>query len=502
MLRRPGTSPLTYRQPGQIRFLGLDVAHFLILAAASLTGSALVLLLLNLFHIWTVLAYAVCLFIFVHLCLFSDHYVAFPGLISFIAAVELLLAPTLATSFPPSFHVYDMVLPLGSYLQYAIPATIALWIGLHWPVTRNLGTQMQWPQPSALSPRLRWAMDVMLIGGIALDTFIGSFPSSLFFLVTIVSSFRFFAALVWMITRTPGWTLRVTVVIAQLIVITSSYGIFYTLLQWTGFFVLMYGFRLRWRAKLALVLTLALMSTVMLQYVKADYRAYLRTENPDFVERISTLGRIALDQITGQNEQQVPVPFGDVLVRFNQGWIVSRIIDRVPRKVPYAGGDTIKDALIFSLLPRALFPNKPEGASRVLFARFTGLQLNSSTSMGLSVIGEMYANFGSWGGVLGTFVFGSLVGLAYARFVKLARKSPHWWAAAPIVLLAAIEPAWNLGDISNYIIKSALVLITLAFTIPTLRELLALEPIWRRKKVPTAVAVPRGRPSFDFRRAQ
>jgi hypothetical protein len=472
------------------------------LIAVSLTGSALVLLLLNLFDIWAVLACAVCIFIFVHLCLLSDHYVAFPGLISFAAAVELLLAPVLATSFPPSFHAYAMVLPLGAYLQYAIPATIALWIGLHWPVNRNLETLMQWPQPSALSPRLRTWMDVVLIGGIGLATFTESVPSGLFFLVNIVSSFRFFAALAWMITRTPGWTLRVTVVIAQLIVVTSAYGIFYTLLQWTGFFVLMYGFRFRWRGKLALVLFLALMGTVILQYVKADYRAYLRTENPDFVERISTLGSIALDQITGRNERHAAMPFGDVLVRFNQGWIVSRVMDRVPRKVPYAKGDTLKDALMFSLLPRALFPNKPEGASRVLFARFTGLQLNSTTSMGLSVIGEMYANFGYWGGVLGTFVFGSLVGLAYARFVRLARKSPHWWAAAPIVLLAAIEPAWNLEDISNYVIKSALVLITLASVIPTLRELLALEPFWSRKKGPALAAVPPVQPRFDLRRAR
>jgi hypothetical protein len=45
----------------------------------------------------------------------------------------------------------------------------------------------------------------------------------------------------------------------------------------------------------------------------------------------------------------------------------------------------------------------------------------------------MYANFGNWrGGV--DFVLGSLVGLAYARFAKLALKKTHWWAAAPIVL--------------------------------------------------------------------
>ena len=32
--------------------------------------------------------------------------------------------------------------------------------------------------------------------------------------------------------------------------------------------------------------------------------------------------------------------------------------------------------------------------------RFTGLNLTSTTSMGMSIIGEAYANFGSFGGFI------------------------------------------------------------------------------------------------------
>lgn len=496
----PSESPLL--KAGS-RLLGLETEDWLALIAVSFMGSALLLLLTNLvFNIWTYIACVVSLSIFMHLCLLSNRYVAFPGLISFVAAVEMLLAPVLATSSPPSFHLYDMAVPLGIYLQYAIPATLALWLGLHWPISRKLGAQMSGFQSNPLNARLRWWLDVILIAGTVLASFPETFPGSLFFFITVISSFRFFAALAWMITLTPGWKLRVAVVFAQLIVITSAEGIFYTLLQWAGFFVLVYGFRFRWRFKLALALTLALMTAVVLQYIKADYRIYLHSQNPNLVERVSAMANMARDQLVGSGEQHVPTTFGDVLVRFNQGWIVSRILSRVPSRVPYAAGDTIKDAVTYTIMPRALFPNKHEGASRVLFARFTGLRLESGTTMGLSIIGEMYANFGYWGGVLGTFVFGSLVGMAFAMFFKLSRQNPMWWAAAPIVLLAGIEPAFNLEDISNYIVKSALVLLVFSSVVPGIRELLPLKSIWSHKEKVRSVVMPRDVAGFGLRRSR
>jgi hypothetical protein len=453
--------------------------------------------------IWVAAACGLSVAIFVHLCLVADRYVAFPGLISFVASVELLLAPVVASDFPPTFHQFHMAVPLDTYLQYAIPATAALWIGLHWPLNRVLlATRLEWAQPSTLDPRQQRRLDVVLVLSLFLNSFARDFPPQVSFLVTILGSFSFFSALAWMLTRTPGWKVRVAIVMLQLIATASADGIFYVVVQWGGFFLLVYGFRSRWRSTLALALILATVGAVTLQYVKSDYRRYIGTRDASFVERVSVLGSMAWNKVIPKDDQPNGMIFGDVLVRFDQGWIVSRIMNVVPGKVPYAEGETIQDALMFTLLPRALFPNKPEGASRVLFARFTGLQLNSSTSMGLSIIGEMYANFGYWGGVVGTLVFGSLVGLAYAHFAKLARKSPHWWAAAPIVLLAAVEPAWNLEDISNYIVKSALVLFLLASAVPVLRELLPLKPIWRHKETPNSIAVSRERAGFDLRRTQ
>jgi len=486
------------------RFLGLSVNHWpMLLMLCAVAGLMLSILFAD-GDIWVASAYGLSVAIFVHLCLVADRYVAFPGLISFAASIELLLAPVVASDFPPtSFHQFHMAVPLDTYLRYAIPATTALWIGLHWPLNRVLlANHLELAQPAPLLPRQRKWLDFVLVLSLILNSFAKDSPPQLFFLVTILGSFGFFAAMGWMLTRTPGWRVRVTIVMVQLIATASADGIFYLVLQWGGFFLLVYGFRSRWRSRLALALILATVGAVMLQYVKSDYRYYIATSDPSFVERVSTLGRMVWNKAMMEDQRPNQTTFGDVLVRFDQGWIVSRIMNVVPHKVPYAEGETIKDALMFTLLPRVLFPNKPEGSSRVLFARFTGLQLGPATRMGLSIIGEMYANFGYWGGVLGTFVFGSLLGMAYARFATLAFNSPHWWAAAPIVLLGATEPAWNLEDISNYVVKSALVLIILSSAIPELRELLKLKPIWRREKPATAVAMPGELPSFDLPRAR
>ena len=101
---------------------------------------------------------------------------------------------------------------------------------------------------------------------------------------------------------------------------------------------------------------------------------------------------------------------GDTLVRFNQGWIIARIMTHVPAAEPYAMGQTLVDAAIFTVVPRFLVPSKRDGASTELFFRFTGIKLPPNTRMGLGVIGEFYANFGVLGGVLATFVYGCMMG--------------------------------------------------------------------------------------------
>ncbi len=168
--------------------------------------------------------------------------------------------------------------------------------------------------------------------------------------------------------------------------------------------------------------------------------------------------------------------FGDTLVRFNQGWIISRVMVHVPKVQPYARGQTLTDAAVFSIVPRFLFPDKSIGVSQEFFLIYTGVTLPHGTTMGLGIIGEMYANFGFGGGIAATFIYGVLLASVFCFLAGRALVNPLWWAVGSVVLLPAAEPGINIEDIANHVVKASIVLMILWRVLPPLRLLLSTAP--------------------------
>ena len=57
-----------------------------------------------------------------------------------------------------------------------------------------------------------------------------------------------------------------------------------------------------------------------------------------------------------------------------------------------------------ALIPRIFFAEKPVAGGQAYMAKYAGMFL-SGTSMDLGYAGEMYANFGYWGGLVGCAVY-------------------------------------------------------------------------------------------------
>lgn len=415
--------------------------------------------------------------VFGHMCMTAARNVAFPDLIAFACCLQWVVSPWLATMFAPRIPIFRMTLSADDYLRYAVPATAALWLGLHLPSARHLAQRWSTSNVEPLDKRLRWGLDATIVVGLVMVTYADSIPPALGFLAYLISSFRFFAALAWMVTGTPGWRLRVGLVMIHLAAIMSTAGIFYLVIHWGGYFLLVHAFMKGWRWRLAAVFAVGFLGIGLLQEVKPAFRvalSELQVTGP--ADALSTLGTLMYERATGGEALSARSEFGDFLVRFNQGWIIARIMTEVPKAEPYAGGETVVDAAIFSIIPRPLFPFKREGASRELFERFTGIQLFRTTRMGLSIIGELYANFSIVGGVISTFIYGSLMGMLFAWFGRRAELNPVWWAAAAIVLLPCVEPGFNLEDIANHVVKATVVLFVVRKTVPVVRGLLAATP--------------------------
>src|SRR3984893_2284210 len=183
-------------------------------------------------------------------------------------------------------------------------------------------------------------------------------PSSLAFLAYLLSAFRFFAAMGWMVTETPGWHIRVGIVFALLVVEVTALGEFYLVVHWGGYFALVYAFMRHWRWKLGAAVVLGLLALVLLQKIKPAYRAKIGAESYGPAGAVKLFAAMMWDRVRGENQNEVEGDFGDTLVRFNQGWIISRVMVHVPKVQPYARGQTLADAAVFSIVPRFLFPDK------------------------------------------------------------------------------------------------------------------------------------------------
>jgi hypothetical protein len=405
----------------------------------------------------------------------ARRFVAFPDLIVAAACLQWIVAPWLAVEYPSRMVVYHMTLPIDAYLRYAVPATIALWVGLHLPASRIMSTTWALPETEQLSKALRRTLDMAIVIGLITDVYSDYVPPQLAFFGYLVASLRFVGALGWMITKTPGWMIRVLGVMLHFVATQSAGGgMFYLVVHWGGYFLLVYGFMKRWRMTMAVALIAGIMGLGLLQTVKPSFRDSLIEERPSGpVEAFTRLTSMLWERVRQGSAIDPDADTGDTLVRFNQGWIIARIMTHVPAEEPYAMGETLTDAAIFTVLPRFLFPNKREGASTQLFLRFTGIKLPPNTRMGLGVIGELYANFGMVGGVFATLLYGGMMGLILLFFADRAQKNPLWWAVAPAILLPCVEPGFNIEDVSNHIVKGSVVFAIIWKLCPPVQRLLA-----------------------------
>ncbi|HEY2150139.1 MAG TPA: hypothetical protein VGH34_04980 [Vicinamibacterales bacterium] len=423
---------------------------------------------------WPALGIGFTMLVVGHLCLTARRYVAFPDLIASAACLQWIIAPWLSETYQPTLATFRMQLPADEYLRYALPATVALWVGLQLPASRRLSKTWEMPDIGFLSSRVQRLLDLLIVAGLVADFYVDFAPIQWAFLAYLISSFRFVGALGWMVTRTPGWQWRVGFVLVHLTAVQSTGGLFYLVVHWGGYFLLVYAFMKRWRWQMAVALAVGLIGLSLLQSVKPTLRVSIaeqEVKSPiDSFQRLTTLlwERVRTGQIVDPETNP-----GDALVRFNQGWIISRIMKHVPDEQPYAMGQTISDAVVFSIVPRFLVPSKLQGSSQKIFTLYTGSELIGGTRMGLGIIGEFYANFGQWGGVVGTFVYGLAIGGIFLFFADKAQRNPLWWAVASTVLLPSVEPGFNLEDILNHVVKAAIVLLIVWKLFPPMQRLLA-----------------------------
>jgi hypothetical protein len=153
----------------------------------------------------------------------------------------------------------------------------------------------------------------------------------------------------------------------------------------------------------------------------------------------------------------------------------------MPSEEPFVHGETLWGALEAAALPRIIAPDKLVMNGRVNMERFAGHDMVGDTTMNIGFAGEMYANFGDWGGVLGCGCYALMLGLFFRWAAVLAQKSPFWWAIAVYCGHWGFKAETDVGGVLNYVVKSVVLVFVVTLLMPAMRnELLGKSPKTRR----------------------
>jgi hypothetical protein len=142
-------------------------------------------------------------------------------------------------------------------------------------------------------------------------------------------------------------------------------------------------------------------------------------------------------------------------VRFNQGWLVAETMRLVPSKFTFGNGEPLLEAVEASVIPRFIWPDKPEAGGKANLKRFWGFNLvGFSTNIG--TLGEAYANFDRIGGIIYLFFYGLFFNLGLSLILRRAEKWPTLILWVPFLFFTAISVETDLLSTMGALVKSAI----------------------------------------------
>ncbi|HEY8733682.1 MAG TPA: hypothetical protein VIL90_03885, partial [Puia sp.] len=140
-------------------------------------------------------------------------------------------------------------------------------------------------------------------------------------------------------------------------------------------------------------------------------------------------------------------------VRMNQGWLVAVTMKRVPARYPFGYGESMWESVEAAFIPRFLWPEKPNAGGKVNLKRFWGYVIKGY-SMNIGTLGEAYANFDVYGGIIYMFLYGLFFNFCLSSILKLCEKRPTVILWLPYLFFYSISVETDLYTTMGALIKS------------------------------------------------
>ncbi|MCC6287126.1 MAG: hypothetical protein IT249_04515 [Chitinophagaceae bacterium] len=356
-----------------------------------------------------------------------------------------------------------MPVPESNYFSFALPALCAFNLSLCWPINgKNYSDEgiKLFAAIEKIKLSLRRIPRIglfLMITGVVTFLFIEMVPTVLKFIVTLIY-FTSFAGLMY-VYFSPGFRNKTLLIILFAIFIVGNAirsGMF-TIVAYMGitiFSVLFIGQKTTLLKKVFMFL-LGATSLLMIQSVKQAYRKVVWKEN--FAGNKAVLfANLMADRITSTENLISPDNFFPIYYRTNQGFNIALVMKRIPRVQPYDKGNRLAITFASSLVPRVLWPDKPEAGGKFNMEYYAGVKLRGwSTNVG--PLGEAYGSFGVTGGIIFMFFLGAFIRWSYKMVFVVAQSVPLIILWIPVLFYQVTYSAESdTLQIFNSLFKSAL----------------------------------------------
>lgn len=428
-----------------IRFVSLLICLLLICLTGSSVGESL----------------AVAVFCYCALR-FVEHIstrIAIPECIAFVGALEILLVPAL------TYRVFPASMPLNSdrYFAYALPAFAAFYGGIR----RTSGQSSDKPHRTYLEragehlrnqPAQSGVLFLIGLAGFWMKTMGTNVPG---FLSTLPAYCLLISVLYAWSSRSRYRLLLTAGAGAVLLAETVRTGMFGDLAAGLLLLVLVGAVAKppSVRVKAGLV-GLGIGGLLLVQSIKGEYRyntwggyRHERTANP------ALMADLLADRLANPEKLVNVAHLFRSVVRFNQAIMIGNAMTTVPTHVNYANGEVLLSFLV-PLVPRPLWPGKPQTGGHENIRRFTTLPQLENTSINLSPLGEGYVNFG-YGGILFSLLYGLVLGGCFQLVFAVADRAPSAVLWLPMLFMGCLTMETDLLSTWGSLLNAAIFIVLL-----------------------------------------
>lgn len=409
-------------------------------------------------EIWTIIG---VIFVIIVFSIFTKQLgksIPILELMLLVAGLQWIIGPLIEYVSPTFHYKYYMYVDESEYMSFVVPAYIvfsaAILLGL------NKKDEYKIPLDD-LKNYSKLGIYFIVLGFIA-DFALGF----LGFFGFILANLKYVGAIILYFSPNKNYRIAFYVIIILLLIQSLSNALFHDFILWSVFFYMFWTYKYKpsLRTKLGtFVLAVVLMAS--LQSVKSAYRAQVWSGySGNKVELFATL---IYNDLFGATEESKETINGEVSnnVRLNQGWIISAIMNEVPLRTDFFEGSTVLAALESALLPRFLAPNKAEAGGRENFRKFTGLYISDGTSMGISIVGEAYGNFGIYGGIFFMGIWGFFILKVWQFLINKSKDQIVLLAFLPLIFLQVVKAETELVVVLNHLIKTGIAVLIILYVI-------------------------------------